>query len=242
MDTGIVVYCIVIAILFVALAAFAAVRQQRVYNRIKDCYSSKDRTLRIDSRGKDLRPVISIRKVMDCHLGYEPEKLHYGSATVGGVTSGGFYTTGGYNKILDSKNSGKAMLELIGESSALNIALDMLSGKSQLGKAIDQIILSERLYAEAEKSNIAKYLNPETMSIGLCSKNSVNATSVTKSEISRFRSRRPLPPDPYCSAPTQPPPLAAAWPWQVIGKNAKLNRRRDTFVSEISEFRHRRRD
>ena len=78
--------------------------------------------------------------------------------------------------------------------------------------------------------------------IGLCSKNSVNATSVTKSEISRFRSRRPLPPDPYCSAPTQPPPLAAAWPWQVIGKNAKLNRRRDTFVSEISEFRHRRRD
>ena len=76
----------------------------------------------------------------------------------------------------------------------------------------------------------------------LCSKNSVNATSVTKSEISRFRSRRPLPPDPYCSAPTQPPPLAAAWPWPVIGKNAKLNRRRDTFVSEISEFRHRRRD
>ena len=56
------------------------------------------------------------------------------------------------------------------------------------------------------------------------------------------KSRRPLPPDPYCSAPTQPPPLAAAWPWQVIGKNAKLNRRRDTFVSEISEFRHRRRD
>ena len=78
--------------------------------------------------------------------------------------------------------------------------------------------------------------------VWLCSKNSVNATSVTKSEISRFRSRRPLPPDPYCSAPTQPPPLAAAWPWQVIGKNAKLNRRRDTFVSEISEFRHRRRD
>ena len=83
------------------------------------------------------------------------------------------------------------------------------------------------------------YVNCQT---GLCSKNSVNATSVTKSEISRFRSRRPLPPDPYCSAPTQPPPLAAAWPWQVIGKNAKLNRRRDTFVSEISEFRHRRRD
>lgn len=62
------------------------------------------------------------------------------------------------------------MLELIGESSALNIALDMLSGKSQLGKAIDQIILSERLYAEAEKSNIAKYLNPETMSIEMVPK------------------------------------------------------------------------
>lgn len=31
----------------------------------------------------------------------------------------------------------------------------------------------------------------------LCSIFSVNATSVTKSEISRFRSRRPLPPDPY---------------------------------------------
>ena len=86
------------------------------------------------------------------------------------------------------------------------------------------------------------YKRPMTKEGRLCSKNSVNATSVTKSEISRFRSRRPLPPDPYCSTPTQPPPLAAAWPWQVIGKNAKLNRRRDTFVSEISEFRHRRRD
>ena len=91
-------------------------------------------------------------------------------------------------------------------------------------------------------ANSARADNYYSGYLWLCSKNSVNATSVTKSEISRFRSRRPLPPDPYCSAPTQPPPLAAAWPWQVIGKNAKLNRRRDTFVSEISEFRHRRRD
>ena len=120
---------------------------------------------------------------------------------------------------------------------------------------LDQImeLLAPRLTPQEQEENnliqcIENYLSENyrdadfTVQRGLCSKNSVNATSVTKSEISRFRSRRPLPPDPYCSAPTQPPPLAAAWPWQVIGKNAKLNRRRDTFVSEISEFRHRRRD
>ena len=108
------------------------------------------------------------------------------------------------------------------------------------------IIISARaddfVYYEAENGERSTICEDRSLQIRLCSKNSVNATSVTKSEISRFRSRRPLPPDPYCSAPTQPPPLAAAWPWQVIGKNAKLNRRRDTFVSEISEFRHRRRD
>ena len=109
-----------------------------------------------------------------------------------------------------------------------------------------QILLFGQMLVQIDMAGAAAVQIPgegfAVEALGLCSKNSVNATSVTKSEISRFRSRRPLPPDPYCSAPTQPPPLAAAWPWQVIGKNAKLNRRRDTFVSEISEFRHRRRD
>ena len=109
-------------------------------------------------------------------------------------------------------------------------------GSAMRADVLDAAILAGAAPAFDGRSRFAVLL------IGLCSKNPVNATSVTKSEISRFRSRRPLPPDPYCSAPTQPPPLAAAWPWQVIGKNAKLNRRRDTFVSEISEFRHRRRD
>ena len=105
-----------------------------------------------------------------------------------------------------------------------------------------EVIIEHRFAAIQQIKGCKILTHTSSRSIWLCSKNSVNATFVTKSEISRFRSRRPLPPDPYCSAPTQPPPLAAAWPWQVIGKNAKLNRRRDTFVSEISEFRHRRRD
>ena len=105
-----------------------------------------------------------------------------------------------------------------------------------------EVIIEHRFAAIQQRKGCKILTHTSSRSIRLCSKNSVNSTSVTKSEISRFRSRRPLPPDPYCSAPTQPPPLAAAWPWQVIGKNAKLNRRRDTFVSEISEFRHRRRD
>ena len=40
-----------------------------------------------------------------------------------------------------------------------------------------------------------------------------------------------MPPDPYCSAPTQPPPLAAAWPWQV-------NHRKPFFTENSEQARH----
>lgn len=152
--------CYVILAVCVAVIAFAiykVVTIQKAYNSIKDCFSPSGGTLRIDSRGDVWKQFIKIKKVKNTYLGYEPEKLHYGSATVGGVTSGGFYTTGGYNKVVATTDSGKYELEFTGDANMLD-------------KTIRRIVLSDRMYAEAEKSNIAKYLNPATKSIEMYNK------------------------------------------------------------------------
>lgn len=148
---------IAVGIIVIIFAIYKAVTIQVAYNSIKDCFSSNDGTLYLNSKGVVWKKFIKIRKVKNSYLGYEPEKLHFGSATVGGVTSGGFYTTGGYNKVVASSDSGKCELEFTGDANMLN-------------KTIRVIKLSNELYEEAQKANIAKYLNPTTKSIEMFDK------------------------------------------------------------------------
>lgn len=148
---------IAVGIIVVMFAIYKVVTIQVVYDSIKDCFSSEDGTLYLKNKGVVWKKFIKVRKVRNFHLGYEPEKLHFGSATVGGVTSGGFYTTGGYNKVVASSNSGKCELEFTGDANILN-------------KTIRVIRLSDELYAEAQKADIAKYLNPTTKSIEMFDK------------------------------------------------------------------------
>lgn len=148
---------IAVGIIVVMFAIYKVVTIQVVYDSIKDCFSSEDGTLYLKNKGVVWKKFIKVRKVKNFYLGYEPEKLHFGSATVGGVTSGGFYTTGGYNKVVASSNSGKCELEFTGDANILN-------------KTIRVIRLSDELYAEAQKADIAKYLNPTTKSIEMFDK------------------------------------------------------------------------
>lgn len=148
MDTVSMVLYIIIVVcsIVVIFAIYKVVTIQIFYNKIKDRFTAYDGTLSLKNKDAVWKKYIKIVKAKNFYLGYEPEKLHYGSVSVGGVTSGGFYTTGGYNKVNATTNSGKYTMEFQGDPNITD-------------NTIRRIALSEELYEEARKSNIAKYLS-----------------------------------------------------------------------------------
>ena len=81
----------------------------------------------------------------------KPSVENRSAATVGGVTSGGFFTTGGYNKVVGETKSGKYSLRFE-------------------GKIVSSIRLSADLYEQAQRSAIAKYINESTKCIDVLTK------------------------------------------------------------------------
>lgn len=144
----------------VAFAIYKVITIQRAFNMAKECFSSGDGTLRLDRRGEIWNKFIKIKQAKNLQLGYETTKVHFGFATVGGVTTGGFYTTGGYNKIVSSTNSGKYEL-MFGNNETSS------EGHTE---PIVRIILTEKLYKEAENSAVAKYLNASSRSVEMHNK------------------------------------------------------------------------
>lgn len=110
--------------------------------RLRPCmtYDSTKKEICVTKQGKVFLEALKIEEVMDYVQGYEPEKLHVGAATVGGVTTGGVYKTGGYSYIAGTKKTGKYAL---------------VYG----GVYIQTIKLSPELAKEAEKSDIKKYVD-----------------------------------------------------------------------------------
>ena len=74
-------------------------------------YDSKYKSLYISKRGDYLRYAISMHKADYYTSHTTPTKVHYGSATVGGVTTGGVYTTGGQRVVDGSIDSGKGAIK-----------------------------------------------------------------------------------------------------------------------------------
>ncbi len=103
-------------------------------------YDEKTGTLTVSKRDVKIAKALKIIDAKNYTIKYEPEKLHIGAVTVGGVTTGGTYTTGGYNYIADSQKNGLCRLEY-------------------LEKVVNQIQLSDELYQQAQKSDIAPFLN-----------------------------------------------------------------------------------
>lgn len=100
--------------------------------------------LTVSKRDPEIAKSIKIVNDKDVTIDYEPEKLHIGAVTVGGVTTGGTYTTGGYHYISSIKDNGKCSLEYC-------------------DNLIKKIQLSKDLYEQAKTSDIAEYLDKETL-------------------------------------------------------------------------------
>lgn len=118
-------------------------REEREAKRVSaelisfDQYTLTAILLKIDTRIWD---VIKIEDSYYIYTKYEPEKLHIGAASVGGVTTGGAYKTGGYNYIAASSKSGTCYLQYDGH-------------------IIVHIKLTDEMFKDAQKSSIAPYLD-----------------------------------------------------------------------------------
>lgn len=111
-------------------------------------YSSK--TLIVNKRLSLLEKLLIRKPVSLTTFGHTPEKLVYTSATVGGVTTGGFHKTGG--DYAYSRNSGRCKLFYL-------VATNNKVSECE----VHRIVLSNELANEAKTSKIKDYLNGNTI-------------------------------------------------------------------------------
>ena len=100
--------------------------------------NSQGVVLHLSKRNPIVRTGFHINKSTDDKITKVPEQIHFGAVTVGGVTTGGTYKTGGYNEVRSKFNG---LYELQYE-----------------GRNVSRIELSYSLLEEAKKSKISQYL------------------------------------------------------------------------------------
>lgn len=103
-------------------------------------YNSEKKEIYVIKRG---RVFLEALKIIDMEItveAYAPEKQHFGAVTVGGVTTGGTYKTGGYTYAVGTAKTGKCALAY---------------GKEE----VQTIKLSPELAKKAKRSEIQKYVD-----------------------------------------------------------------------------------
>ena len=118
-------------------------------------YQNYDSILTLKKRDPAISKIVKIAKDHDVSIKHEPETLHVGAVSVGGVVSGGTYTTGGYNYVSDDGASGYYRLEYDGHM-------------------IKTIQLDHTLFLQAKDSPIAQYLNNKEETIVVVTKPVLN--------------------------------------------------------------------
>ena len=111
----------------------------------KDSVDFRDVIVYLKKRNPNLRKIITIENHYTGKLKYNPETIHYGSVTVGGVTTGGVYKTGGDYTTITKKSEMKHM------------CYD--------GHMIVDIELTDELCNKAKTSYISKYLDGKRIQV-----------------------------------------------------------------------------
>ena len=119
-------------------------------------YDKKNQQLILRKRSNELNRLITERNLIvikndSNYTSHDtPTKLHFGAATVGGVTSGGVYTTGGQRVVDGHYGTGRCYLEY---------CEFLLDGRDSTKAHIQSIKLSPELLHDAKKSPaITNYL------------------------------------------------------------------------------------
>lgn len=86
-----------IGILLLVAALIAGIKKKKKATKADLTYDKYAKKLLLHRRTATNKRVLSLEEVQDYTEHYEPEKLVYTGATVGGVHTGGFHTAGGYH-------------------------------------------------------------------------------------------------------------------------------------------------
>lgn len=117
-------------------------------NAVRDICELKGHTLHVYKRSKRISKLISIKKTRTYVYRQNPEELHFDSISIGGVTTGNVYKTGGDYSVR-SWNEGRYLLLYMNNPYF----------------AIHSIVLSDEIADKAKISNISTYLNDNTIEV-----------------------------------------------------------------------------
>ena len=143
------VFIILLAVAF-AVAFFIAIRRLVIMKKAKKTlsYDEFSKRLTVSARSSAAFEFIHIDPVKVHTLKHEEEQLHYLGVSVGGVSTGGFYKTGGYDYISKSKKTSHY---------CMNYMLVETTGVKMC--RIDSIAFSADLVQAAKQSSIGQYMN-----------------------------------------------------------------------------------
>lgn len=112
-------------------------------NIMKYIYPEKEysKTYYLVKRGQILAKAITIKDDKNIIIAYEPKKIIFTSASVGGIRTGGIDTVGGYTYSAGEVENGKCQIVFFRE------------------KVIERIQLTPKLYKDAIKSDIKQYVD-----------------------------------------------------------------------------------